>query len=249
MRPSLATQTRIEEWYLRRFLGRLPRALLRTVTLPVGRHLKTDQNFRHENARMLHTAMSLISHEGVEGDYLEFGVYQGRSFVEAAHAADYWKRRTMRFLAFDSFAGLPEIGVVDINGPFSKSDYRASRSRFEATLRNHRVSPDRVTIVEGFYEDTLKQVTRTSIPVERAAVAFVDCDLYSSTVCVLKFLTDLLQDGSVLIFDDWHTFNSRPDRGEQRATSEWLERNPQLRLVPYRSFSWCGQSFIVNRDD
>ena len=245
MRLSPDRRRKLDEWYLRLFLAPIPSALLRMITLPVGRQLKTEAS-RHESAQMIHTAMAFVSNERVEGDYLEFGVFRGRSFVEAWHAARYWEQGTMRFIAFDSFAGLPEIRSVDAGGPFRQADYRASRGDFEATLRQHRVPPSRVSVVEGLFEQTLHPNTSTAIGVERAAVAVIDCDLYHSTVSVLDFLTDLLVDGSVLIFDDWYTFRGRPDRGEQRATAEWLARHPRLRLVPYRSFSWSGQSFIVN---
>lgn len=245
MRLGPDSRRKADEWYLRRFLGPIPSALLRVISLPIGRQLKTEAS-RHESAQMIHTAMAFVSNEGVEGDYLEFGVFRGRSFVEAWHAASYWERRAMRFVAFDSFAGLPEIAGVDAGGPFRRADYQAPRSEFEATLRKHRVPPSRVSVVEGLFEQTLRPGAGAGIGIEQAAVAVIDCDLYASTVWVLDFLTDLLVDGSVLIFDDWYTFKARPDRGEQRAAAEWLRRNPRLRLVPYRSFSWSGQSFIVN---
>ena len=225
--------------------GPLPSALLRIASLPLGRQLKTESS-RHDSAQMIHTAIAFVSNEGVQGDYVEFGVFRGRSFVEAWHAANYWKREAMRFIAFDSFAGLPEIVDVDAGGPFRQADYHASREEFETTLRKNRLPPSRVSIIEGLFSHTLRPDARTATGVEQVAVAVIDCDLYASTVSVLDYLTDLLVDGSVLIFDDWYTFKARADRGEQRAAAEWLGRNPRLRLVPYRSFSWSGQSFIVN---
>jgi hypothetical protein len=65
-------------------------------------------------------------------------------------------------------------------------------------------------------------------------------------VCALDFVTDLVQDGTVVAFDDWYNFRARPDRGEQRACREWLERNPAITLVPYRDFHWAGRAFVVN---
>lgn len=41
----------------------------------------------------------------------------------------------------------------------------------------------------------------------------------------LEFVTDLLVDGTILIFDDWFLFRGRSDRGEQRAFAEWKERH------------------------
>ena len=66
-----------------------------------------------------------------------------------------------------------------------------------------------------------------------AAIVHIDCDLYSSTKTALHFITDLIVDGTVIIFDDWFNFIASPVKGEQRAAPEWLIQNPQIRLVPY----------------
>ena len=62
---------------------------------------------------------------------------------------------------------------------------------------------------------------------------------------MLDFLTPRVRTGTVLLFDDWHCFRNRPDRGEQRACSEWLERNPSIALRPIMSFGFHGQAFTV----
>jgi hypothetical protein len=62
---------------------------------------------------------------------------------------------------------------------------------------------------------------------------------------VLDFVTDLLVQGSVLVFDDWFYNQGRKDRGEQKAFYEWAARNPQLELIEY----WrdvAAIAFIVN---
>ena len=74
----------------------------------------------------------------------------------------------------------------------------------------------------------------------------IDCDLYESTVPVLDFLTDLVGQGTVLIFHDWFRFKGRPDCGEQRACREWLARNPQLELIEYWREGPQAVSFLVN---
>jgi hypothetical protein len=112
---------------------------------------------------------------------------------------------------------------------------------FDAETR--KIPAERLTVTGGLFDVSLPRADR-----HRIAVAWVDCDLYESTVPVLDFLTTQLQDGAVLVFDDWFCFHGRPDRGEQRACREWLDANPEISLVPYRDFHWAGRSFLVNRD-
>ena len=196
---------------------------------------------------MLNTAFDYIAHGQIPGHYLEFGVLDGSTFVRAWRAAQRTHLDDMRFFAFDSFAGLPRLSDVDEGGEFAEGDLAVARDVFEETLQRAGVDWSRVTIVEGFFDSTLVRTNQPAIGLDAAAIVWIDCDLYGSTVPALNYVTELLVDGSVLVFDDWFCYHGRPDRGEQRACAEWLEQNPQLSLVPYRDFHWAGRAFIVNR--
>lgn len=195
-----------------------------------------------EQTRMLSLAFKYVEAEGVVGDYAEFGVWMGRTFIEAWRVASKYAV-PRRFFAFDSFEGLPELGRHDEGSRFKAGQFKHSRTEFEARLGRARMPPSATTIVEGRFEETLLQPDR--IGLDRVAVAWIDCDLYASTVPVLDYLTRRLTPGSVLIFDDWFTFRASPAHGEMRACTEWLERNPELMLAPWRQFHFAGQSFIV----
>jgi len=63
----------------------------------------------------------------------------------------------------------------------------------------------------------------------------------------LNFVTDLVETGTVLIFDEWFTSKGDPERGEQRACAEWLQRHPAIALQDWHFFGAYGKSFIVTR--
>jgi O-methyltransferase len=105
----------------------------------------------------------------------------------------------------------------------------------------------KVEIVAGWYDDVLNDEAKERLPLRAASVIWVDCDLYESTVPVLAFVTDYVQDGTVLIFDDWFCFRGDPHRGEQRAFREWLEKNPEITASEFHKFGWHGNSFILHR--
>lgn len=183
------------------------------------------------------------------GDYLEFGVYRGQSFKFAYHLARQ-HQLDMHFYAFDSFEGLPKLDPTDqVIEHFYEGQYACSEDEFKQILINAQVDLQQVTTIPGFYDQSLTPQLKTSLPVQRAAVAWVDCDLYTSTVPVLDFLTDYLDNGSVIIFDDWFSFGGDPRAGELRATREWLVRHPEITLLPYHTFGVSGQSFLVQRHD
>jgi hypothetical protein len=169
------------------------------------------------------------------GDYAEFGVFKGTTF---AYAANLFKGLfpLMRFLAFDSFEGLPEPQGIDKSldnwsSGFHKGQFVASEEDFTShVLEKSGLETERLVKIKGWFNDTLTAETRQKHKIEKLAVAWIDCDLYASTVPVLEFITPLLSVGSVIVFDDWRSYRNLPDKGEQRACREWLDASPSLTL-------------------
>jgi len=151
----------------------------------------------------------------------------------------------MRFFAFDSFEGLPEPLGVDAGGEFRKGQFACSQAYFEKNLRDNGIEMDRVVIVPGWFDRTLNDALKARTGLQVVSIAFIDCDLYESSVPVLGFLTDVVRQGSILLFDDWFHFKGDPNKGVQRAVSEWLAANPGIRLIPWLPFAHHGHSFIV----
>lgn len=195
------------------------------------------------------TVMEFIAYSNLKGDYLEFGVYEGAHFTAAFHFARLNNLRDMRFYAFDSFQGLPEVSGADLDAPpqFSKGEYCCDSEKFQRIIARNGVDAGKVTLIPGWYQDTLTPETGRRLPIEKAAVIWVDCDFYESTVPVLEFVGDYVQDGTVLIFDDWFCFNGNPSYGQQRAFREWLGRNPSITASEFHKYGWAGLSFILHR--
>ena len=156
------------------------------------------------------------------GDYLEFGVARGTSLISAYKLACRDPRADqMRFHAFDSFEGLPSS-----EGDFVEGDMSYGEATFLRFIQKAGVDTNRVTRTKGFFDTSLSPGRADELLIEpgRAHVVHIDCDLYTSTVPVLSFLKPLLGPGSVIVFDDWFSFEEmeKPwQHGEQKAFQEW----------------------------
>lgn len=198
---------------------------------------------------VIKTTMEFIAYSSLEGDYLEFGVFQGRHFSSAFHFAQMNNLRAMNFYAFDSFQGLPEISGLDTTAPrqFTKGEFSCDVETFKKSLVRNGIDMSKVTIVPGWFNESLNPETKQKVAIRKAAVIWIDCDFYESTVPVLDFVTDYVQDGTVIIFDDWFCFNGNPEYGEQRAFREWLERNTSITATEFYKYGWAANSFILHR--
>jgi O-methyltransferase len=197
----------------------------------------------------LKRAMDYVASSGVDGDYLEFGVWRGRSFAAACYLAT--KRRlSMDFYAFDSFLGLPEDIEVDATGKqaFKHGDYCCSEREFLNNVRRTGADMKRVITVPGWYHESLRPDNPRLVNLKTAAIVWVDCDLYSSCVQVLDFLTNrtVLQYGTLICFDDWFRYKADPNAGEQRAFREWLAANSHLSAVELMRIGWEGNCFVIH---
>ena len=168
-------------------------------------------------------AFRRVAASQLPGDYLEFGVYRGTSMVLAAHSAAKYGLKTMRFFAFDSFQGLPD----DEGKVFQRGTCACSEPDFTRMVAKAGGPTDKLVKVKGFYNESLTNDVKVRNRLERAAVVHIDCDLYTSTRDVLAFIQDLVQVGTIVIFDDWSVWRDEPNPeefGEPKAFNEWALR-------------------------
>ena len=64
---------------------------------------------------------------------------------------------------------------------------------------------------------------------------------------VLNGVAPILQDGALILFDDWFMYRGSPKKGEARAFNEFLEEHPEWEAIHYQSYSVFCNSFILHR--
>jgi hypothetical protein len=88
------------------------------------------------------------------------------------------------YVAFDSFEGMPEITEIDYNAMWKKGSSATSEAELIAILESGGMPRDRLITVPGFYDQSLTSETAERLLPQKAAVIYIDCDLYISTVPV-----------------------------------------------------------------
>jgi hypothetical protein len=192
------------------------------------------------------TMMRRLKDEGPVGDYYEFGLFRGYTFWYAQQASRRLGLDDMSFFGFDSFEGLPEVEGGDRQmGIFVSGDYLCTRPEVERQLTDHGFDWSKATLIEGYFDQSLKPELYQEHSMAPAALVMVDCDLYQSTVPVLSFLAPLLQDGTVMLFDDWYCFGESEDHGEPRAFREFLESHGEWEAEALSDFPLYGKAFVM----
>jgi hypothetical protein len=128
----------------------------------------------------------VFSRAKIDGLYLEFGVGEGNSINSIAKHVD----GTVH--GFDSFQGLPEPWFDHFDkGMFSTNLQLPS-------------CPENVEFHIGLFDKTLPEF----ITKHNGQISFihVDCDLYSSTKVIFDILGDLINSGTVILFDEYFNY-------------------------------------------
>lgn len=238
----------VAKWFMssvpgsREMLARAYMRLPRTLSRAAYRIARTTI-FRDNEKRLpvFEAAFAEVAKSKRPGDYLEFGVARGTSLISAFDIArNNHTFDQMRFFAFDSFRGLPSG-----EGDFVAGDMAYAQNTFMSFIERAGVDLERVRTTQGFFDKTLTAELAAVLRIAhgRAHIVHIDCDLYQSTVPVLDFIAPLLGAGSVIIFDDWFSFDQEPnpaEYGEQRAFAEWIERSKfdLLSLTPGWNVAW-----------
>jgi hypothetical protein len=149
--------------------------------------------------------------------YLEFGVFEGYSIK-------YWSELLSDPRAvlhgFDSFEGLPETW---------KEDH--PKGRFARNGRLPKIADNRVTFFKGWFDKTLADY---ALPPHEELIINIDCDLYSSSKCVLNRLKDSIRIGTWLYFDEFGSWDH-----EGRAFRELVEEtNMRFEAVAESGAMW-----------
>lgn len=201
-------------------------------------------------------AVEYVNYEAVPGDIVEFGVFTGISLALLAQASSFDPKGMERRIAgFDSFAGLP--GSEEAHARWQPGDCSLNHAWHPLLQVGDAVTPD-VTLQlfevcrldapllhVGSFERTLPAVF-PSVHRQVALVHF-DCDLYESTRDALAALAPVLQDGAMLLFDDWFHYRGHPGKGEARAFHEFLAAHPEWGAVQYQPYATFCNSFILHR--
>jgi O-methyltransferase len=229
----------------------LPATLFRLGRNFLKYRLLTDTSIRSDRfgrAHMADLAARFAKNNVVAGSYLEFGVWRGSTFAQFYHAFRH-HRLQLPMYAFDSFKGLPEPGGADtLPGyePFEAGQFGCSVTEFMAELRGRWVPETAYTVVAGFYEDTLRPELYDKLSLDRAALVWIDCVLYESARAALEFIHPLLQDGTLIMFNDFYRFKGHPELGERRAFTEFRANHPDIFVTDYAKFSSVGQTFLIH---
>lgn len=153
-----------------------------------------------------------------DGVVAEFGVHEGHTINKIAAALP---SRTVH--GFDSFRGLPETW----------GGYRSDAGQFDRAGEPPKVASN-VSLHIGWFDDTVPPFFADVN--EPVALLHIDCDIYSSTRCVLEAAAPHLVAGSRIIFDEYFNYPGF----EQHERRAWLQCAEAHGLTA-RFFGYSGE--------
>ena len=215
----------------------------------------TQSDVRYE---AFQKAIRFVNYELIEGDVLEFGLYTGRSLAMLQIANEEYMKKSIHklpfsrdFVGFDSFRGL-----FNAHHPrWQDGDFAVNHSWHPTIKVGEAVTGEKVIaffkkiglkeplLVEGEFKMSLKKFANRYL--KKVAIVHIDCDTYESTKTVLKCLPPLLQEGTVLLFDDWFHYRANVNFGEARAFNEFRKRLKTFSFVEYFNYGTFCKAFIV----
>jgi len=189
-------------------------------------------------------AFSALAFNGIEGDYAEFGCCGGVTFGLAFRLS----RKSKYFCklwAFDSFRGLPaKVTKEDDHPIWIEGTMAIDIEEFIVICNENNIPRSEYTIVPGYFDQSLKETASDNLP-QNICLAYIDCDLYSSTRPVLEFLIPRLKHGMIIAFDDYYCWSATQVSGERKACTEYFKDNEKWVLLPFMKYGWGGLSFVV----
>lgn len=214
---------------------------------------------RNDRFGALVKAWGYIVSDMMVGDYYEFGTYTGNSMVSSIKAhfifkswlddqrvsSEPWRREVFSsyvfnpvFCGYDTFAGMPAND--EEHGVWAQGSFRGDLESVRQRCVETGLPEDRLNLVKGDF----KEVEAASTP-GKAAIINIDCDLYQSAVEALRIVKDKIQQGTVLLADEYHAFGASNSKGERRAMREFSEQTG-ITFEPWFAYKFSGHAFLCH---
>lgn len=136
--------------------------------------------------------------EGIEGDFVECGVWRGGACVYAKAVINELKSQR-GVLGFDSFEGLPRPSDGDCRNDKHHTYSALAVSLEEVKRRAQKYDVGKIFWLKGFFHDTLSLIEKD----HKIAILRCDGDMYSSTKAIFEFAYPKVVEGGFVIVDDW----------------------------------------------
>tara|TARA_B100001287_G_C22680248_1_gene529922 strand:- start:314 stop:955 length:642 start_codon:yes stop_codon:yes gene_type:complete len=135
-----------------------------------------------------------INLDSVKGDYIEFGIFKGKSLYHSIKVAQKLKLyNDITFWGLDSFQGFP----VENHDFYISENFKTSKK----TVENFFLKYKNIKIIEGFFNQSLS--TEQLQNIQNISFAFVDCDIYESSEEVFQYLNKRISKGGFIMIDDF----------------------------------------------
>ena len=216
---------------------------------------------RNDRIGALHKSWGHVFTNHLRGDYVEFGVYQGGSFIESYKqyelfnrwlqkqltSQEEWRRKVAgqyidertHFHGLDTFAGMPPNSEGNIT--FAQGTYLSSYSEVMQRCLRAGMQPENFSLYRGLFSETTSELVKRLSP--KIVIANIDCDIYEAAVDALQAISERLQLGCVLMFDDFNAYSADNNKGERRAFREFCD-TVTFRFEPWFTYQYSGQAFL-----
>ena len=177
--------------------------------------------------------------DSIEGDYIEFGIFTGSSIN---HANITWNKIKTKyklkrnFFGLDSFKGFPDDTE---HKHFESSNFKSS---YNFSKKLERKFLNQCFIIPGFFHESLPLLEEKN-KLKKIAIAFIDCDLYSSSLPCISFIKKFITNGGYIIIDDCHNLDLK-GKTILHAINDNFEINKNLFLVDTYGYSGMVYRYI-----
>jgi O-methyltransferase len=183
------------------------------------------------NLYSLYNSVIYVVKNGIEGDFVECGVWRGGCSMMVALVFKKYGVMDRKIYMYDTFEGMPPPTEKDLDFRNSKAEIQlkvppskdknsiwciADIEDVSSNIRLTNYPTENFVLIKGKVEDTL----RVNLPQKNLAILRLDTDWYESTKEELERLYPILSVNGVLIIDDYGHW-----QGARKAVDEYFQAN------------------------
>ena len=159
-------------------------------------------------------------------NYYEFGVAGGdsaKNYVRGLYWFSKYKKIHMEdfhMFLFDSFEGMPPAKNEQESGATYEGQFKNPLNAVKQRL-NAEKSRINLHFIKGFFEESLTPELLKTLKKNPPSLVRIDVILFSSAMTVLNFIKPILQNGTIVYFENIDAYLNSPFKGEICALNKF----------------------------
>ena len=138
-----------------------------------------------------------------------------------------------------------DLSEKDQHPFFTDENFAVNLINVQKRLNRVKKRNQTLKLINGFFSKTLDRKTPSSYGIQKGSVVLIDCDTYSASLSCFRFIIPAIQEGTIIIIDDFYSYRGNSRKGTYGAFQIFLKEYKKYKFRRIYDYGVGGIAYIA----